>query len=278
MKGDNENEPSDQEDVPDFGPALSSAASPDDPRSAMGGVLEQEALIEAEGRIKGGKLAGRTMLSAIMVVAIPVLFQQSMAATVGLIDKILAGRLPEQIVDPALDAIGIGSYISWFVGIAMAGAGHRRAGDHRTRDGIRSSARRLRCTWSVTDIGVGLGNAGWTFAVAAGAAAGEHCGPFTRSDGSARRLRTDHRGLDAALRDSDGRFDVPLRRRRDVAARPDHGGGESGQCGFELAAVRSGRGDPGHGAAQSHGDRRPDQWSRGNCRGNRTGLSGWRPS
>ena len=89
----------------------------------MGGVLEQEALIEAEGRIKSGKLAGRTLLSAILVVAIPVLFQQSMAATVGLIDKILAGRLPEEIVDSALDAIGIGSYISWFVGIAMAGLG-----------------------------------------------------------------------------------------------------------------------------------------------------------
>ena len=123
VKGDNENETSDQEDVLKVGPVSSSAASPDDPRSAMGGVLEQEALIEAEGRIKSGKLAGRTMLSAIMVVAIPVLFQQSMAATVGLIDKILAGRLPEQIVDPALDAIGIGSYISWFVGIAMAGLG-----------------------------------------------------------------------------------------------------------------------------------------------------------
>ena len=118
-----DNEPSDQEEDLEIGPISSSAASPDDPRSAMGGVLEQEALIEAEGRIKSGKLAGRTMLSAIMVVAIPVLFQQSMAATVGLIDKILAGRLPEQIVDPALDAIGIGSYISWFVGIAMAGLG-----------------------------------------------------------------------------------------------------------------------------------------------------------
>ena len=107
----------------DFSAESSTAASPDDPRSAMGGVLEQEALIEAEGRIKSGKLAGRTLLSAILVVAIPVLFQQSMAATVGLIDKILAGRLPGEIVDSALDAIGIGSYISWFVGIAMAGLG-----------------------------------------------------------------------------------------------------------------------------------------------------------
>ena len=85
--------------------------------------MEQEALIEAEGRIRSGKLAGRSLLSAILVVAIPVLFQQSMAATVGLFDKILAGRLPDRIVEPALDAIGIGSYVSWLVGIAMAGLG-----------------------------------------------------------------------------------------------------------------------------------------------------------
>ena len=50
VKGDNDNEPSQQEDARTVGPVSSSAASPDDPRSAMGGVLEQEALIEAEGK------------------------------------------------------------------------------------------------------------------------------------------------------------------------------------------------------------------------------------
>ncbi|MEC7352080.1 MAG: MATE family efflux transporter, partial [Planctomycetota bacterium] len=123
MSDPDESVPEPPREPSDYAAESSSAASPDDPGSALGGVLEQEALIEAEGRIRSGKLAGRSLLSAILVVAIPVLFQQSMAATVGLFDKILAGRLPDRIVEPALDAIGIGSYISWLVGIAMAGLG-----------------------------------------------------------------------------------------------------------------------------------------------------------
>jgi putative MATE family efflux protein len=77
----------------------------------------------AEGTIRSGKLAGRTMWSAIWVLAIPVLFQQTMQAFVGMVDKLLAGQLPDTINVPALDAIGIGSYIGWFIGIAMAGLG-----------------------------------------------------------------------------------------------------------------------------------------------------------
>jgi putative MATE family efflux protein len=101
----------------------SSAAGPDDPRSEMVGMLEQEALTASDGLIKSGKLAGRTLKSAIWIVAMPVLLQQTFAATVGLFDKILAGSLPSEIVVPAMDGIGIGSYISWFVGIAMSGLG-----------------------------------------------------------------------------------------------------------------------------------------------------------
>lgn len=104
-------------------PGFSNALDPDDPRSAVGGLLEQEALSEAEGRIRSGKLAGRSLRSAIWIVALPVLLQQTFAATVGLFDKILGGSLPAEIVVPALDGIGIGSYISWFVGIAMSGLG-----------------------------------------------------------------------------------------------------------------------------------------------------------
>jgi Na+-driven multidrug efflux pump len=52
-----------------------------------------------------------------------VLLQQLMAAGVGLVDKILAGSLPKAIVVPALDAISIGSYAGWLIGIAMAGLG-----------------------------------------------------------------------------------------------------------------------------------------------------------
>ncbi len=118
----------------------------------------------AEGRIQSGRLAGRTLMAAILIVAIPVLFQQSMAATVGLFDKILAGSLPQSVVDPALDAIGIGSYISWFVGIAMAGLGiggqviiARAMGSGNTRDGhdALGQSLSLACLWGIL-VGAGL--------------------------------------------------------------------------------------------------------------------------
>ncbi len=63
------------------------------------------------------------MWSAIWILALPVLVQQTMAACVGLVDAIYTGRLPEPIVVPALDAIGVGSYLTWFIGIAMTGLG-----------------------------------------------------------------------------------------------------------------------------------------------------------
>ena len=40
-----------------------------------------------------------------------------------MVDKMLAGRLPENQVLAALDAIGIGSFVGWFIGIAMAALG-----------------------------------------------------------------------------------------------------------------------------------------------------------
>lgn len=100
-----------------------SALSPDDPPSAMIVMEEAEAGIDAEGVIRSGKLAGRTMWSAIWILALPVLFQQTMAAMLGLSDKVFAGALPKEIVVAALDGIGIGSYIGWFIGIAMYGLG-----------------------------------------------------------------------------------------------------------------------------------------------------------
>lgn len=105
------------------GPEATTAASPDDPRSALGGLLEQEAILEAEGKIRSGKLAGRSLAGAIWIVAIPVLLQQTFTASVGLFDKILSGSLPSDIVVPAIDGLGIGSYIGWFIGIAMSGLG-----------------------------------------------------------------------------------------------------------------------------------------------------------
>ena len=75
------------------------------------------------GVIRSGKLAGKTLWAGIWILALPVLLQQTMQACVGLVDKILAGNLPSDIVTPAMDGLGIGSYIGWFIGIAMAGLG-----------------------------------------------------------------------------------------------------------------------------------------------------------
>ena len=75
------------------------------------------------GAIRSGKLAGRSMWSAIWILALPVLLQQTMAAFIGLVDMIYAGRLPPDIVVASLDAISIGAYVGWFVSIAMTGLG-----------------------------------------------------------------------------------------------------------------------------------------------------------
>lgn len=63
------------------------------------------------------------MWQALWLLAAPVMLQQTMQACVGLVDKIFAGALPSEIVVPAIDGLGIGSYIGWFIGIAMAGLG-----------------------------------------------------------------------------------------------------------------------------------------------------------
>jgi putative MATE family efflux protein len=76
-----------------------------------------------EGAIRSGKIAGRSMWSSIWVLALPVLLQQTMAAFIGLVDVIYAGRLPPDIVVASLDAISIGAYVGWFVSIAMTGLG-----------------------------------------------------------------------------------------------------------------------------------------------------------
>ncbi|HMN95489.1 MAG TPA: MATE family efflux transporter [Phycisphaerales bacterium] len=94
-----------------------------DPPEALLAIEEASAAQDAAGTIRSGKLAGRSMWAAIWILALPVLLQQAMAALVGLVDKIFAGNLPGSIVVPALDAIGIGAYIGWFIGIAMAGLG-----------------------------------------------------------------------------------------------------------------------------------------------------------
>lgn len=97
------------------------SVSPDDPPDVVMAFEGAETVLD--GSIRSGKLAGRTMWSAIWFLAIPILLQQLVAACVGLVDKIIAGSLPGTTIVPALDGIGIGSYVGWFIGIAMAGLG-----------------------------------------------------------------------------------------------------------------------------------------------------------
>jgi putative MATE family efflux protein len=111
---------------PRLDPRSSGAATaiePDSPPVAGVVVEEVDALATSEGAIRSGKLAGKTMWQAIWILALPVLLQQTLQACVGLVDKMLAGNLPRSIVVPAMDAIGIGSYVGWLIGVAMAGLG-----------------------------------------------------------------------------------------------------------------------------------------------------------
>jgi putative MATE family efflux protein len=99
-----------------------SASGVDAPATAIA-VEEAEALPAAEGAIRSGKLAGKSLPAAIWILAFPVALQQTAAAFLGLTDKIFAGHLPSDVRVAALDGLGIGSYIGWFIGIAMAGLG-----------------------------------------------------------------------------------------------------------------------------------------------------------
>jgi putative MATE family efflux protein len=100
-----------------------SGIEPDVPPEPGVVVQDADALLSSEGAIRSGKLAGKTMWQAIWILALPVLVQQLLQACVGLVDKVLAGSLPKAIVVPAIDAIGIGSYVGWLIGVAMAGLG-----------------------------------------------------------------------------------------------------------------------------------------------------------
>lgn len=63
------------------------------------------------------------MGSAILLLALPVMFQQLLQAFVGMTDKMLAGHLDESVSVAALDSVGIGSFVIWFIGVAMSGLG-----------------------------------------------------------------------------------------------------------------------------------------------------------
>ncbi|MFW5652808.1 MAG: MATE family efflux transporter [Planctomycetota bacterium] len=73
--------------------------------------------------IRSGRLAGKSLPAAILIVALPILLEQLANVVVGLVDVTLAGHLPEDIVRPALDGVGAGSYLRWFMGITTSAVG-----------------------------------------------------------------------------------------------------------------------------------------------------------
>lgn len=85
--------------------------------------MEAEPDPDESGRIRSGKLAGKTLSAAIAILALPVLVEQLANATVGFVDQALAGRLPGGVRMSALDAIGVASYVDWFISLSMATVG-----------------------------------------------------------------------------------------------------------------------------------------------------------
>lgn len=85
--------------------------------------MEAEPGPDESGRIQSGKLAGKTLTAAIVILAVPILVEQLANATVGFVDQALAGRLPSGVRMSALDAIGVASYVDWFISLSMATVG-----------------------------------------------------------------------------------------------------------------------------------------------------------
>lgn len=75
------------------------------------------------GAIRSGNLAGRSLPSAIVILALPILLEQFANAFVTLVDNTLTGNLPDGIAVPALDGVGVASYMSWFIGVSMSAIG-----------------------------------------------------------------------------------------------------------------------------------------------------------
>ncbi len=86
-------------------------------------AIEPDAQTEAEPQIKTGALAGKSLTAGMIMIAWPVLLSQLMGALIALCDQILTGHLPAAIRTPALDGVGIGGYVGWFVNVAMAAIG-----------------------------------------------------------------------------------------------------------------------------------------------------------
>jgi len=79
----------------------------------------QAPLAPRPGGIRAGRLAGLGMWTAIWVLAWPILTESLLNAVVGLVDTSLAAGISEA----ATDAIGVGSYILWFLAMVAMSIG-----------------------------------------------------------------------------------------------------------------------------------------------------------
>jgi hypothetical protein len=196
---------------------------------------QEEAGVNQDGRIQSGALVGRSLLAGILILGLPVLLQQILGATVGLVDKMLAGGLHEDVVLPAMDGLGVGAYVGWFIGIAMGGLGIggqaiiSRAihGDQHRVGGV--------CCGHVLDLCPITCCSVW---------------PQRRGCGLPRRVCPCAGLFDALLWTDDGWGHVSHRCWRDDASGVDRPCGESCECLIQLDPLGRGPAPSGSGAEQ----------------------------
>jgi putative MATE family efflux protein len=98
-------------------PAQTEAIAPGDAAGPLADFprARQARGLTADGRLKSGKLAGRTMGGAILALSWPVLVDSFLNSLVGLTDTVLAAGISEG----AADAVGNAAYYLWFIGLVF---------------------------------------------------------------------------------------------------------------------------------------------------------------
>ncbi len=89
--------------------------------------------LDAQGRLRSGRLKGLSMAMAIWVLSWPILVESALNALVGLTDTVLSSQLGSGTEDglgplgvsavDAVDAISAASYIMWFIGLTFMALG-----------------------------------------------------------------------------------------------------------------------------------------------------------
>lgn len=109
-------------DEPDAGiPHDPDAFVVEDVPRASAGQPARAGGVDERGRLRSGRLAGLSMGTAIWTLSWPVLTEQGLNWLVGMTDTVLAARLDEG--EAAADAIGLGAYVMWFLGLSIMAVG-----------------------------------------------------------------------------------------------------------------------------------------------------------